>query len=78
LQRQFLPYEASFRKRVSMRSSPNSSKTFAYRKAPPYRLRLPHQENTLIILQCFAQPLFERFAIGSFIFVAAFSIFIRY
>jgi hypothetical protein len=45
--------------------SSNSSKTFAYRKAPPYRLRLPHQENTLIILQCFAQPLFERFAIGS-------------
>jgi hypothetical protein len=47
----------------------NSSKTFAYRKAPPYRLRLPHQENTLIILQCFAQPLFERFAIGSFLFL---------
>jgi hypothetical protein len=61
-----------------MRSSPNSSKTLLTAKARRIAPRLPHQENTLIILQCFAQPLFERFAIGSFIFVAAFSIFIRY
>jgi hypothetical protein len=61
-----------------MRSSPNSSKTLLTAKAPPYRLRLPHQENTLIILQCFAQPLFERLIGSFFIFVAAFSIFRRY
>jgi hypothetical protein len=50
---------------------------FAKSSAQIASLRLPHQENTLIILQCFAQPLFERFAIGSF-FLAAFSIFRRY
>jgi hypothetical protein len=58
LQRQFLPLRSQLQKRVSMmRSSPNSSKTFAYRKAPPYRV-FPIRK-TLIILQCFAQPLFE-------------------
>jgi hypothetical protein len=43
-------YEPASESGVSMRSSPNSSKTFAC-KAPPYRLRLPHQENTLIMLR---------------------------
>jgi hypothetical protein len=63
-----IPYEASFRKVSMMRSSPNSSKkTCLPQKRRRIALRLPHQENTLIILQCFAQPLFERFAIGSFI-----------
>jgi hypothetical protein len=52
-----------------MRSSPNSSKNLCLQKRRRIALRLPHQENTLIILQCFAQPLFERFAIGSFIFL---------
>jgi hypothetical protein len=61
-----------------MRSSPNSSKTTAYRKAPPYRPTSSPSGKHAHHFAMLRATLFERFAIGSFIFVAAFSIFIRY